>query len=80
MTLEELLKRPEICYNDLKEIDTNQPELPEAVTQQVEISIKYEGYIKRQLQQVEQAWKEKAFTWFWLQSGTESEKRSYSKA
>jgi len=54
MTLEELLKRPEICYNNLKEIDTKQPELPEAVTQQVEISIKYEGYIKRQLQQVEQ--------------------------
>ena len=54
MTLEELLTRPEICYNDLKEIDTKQPELPEAVTQQVEISIKYEGYIKRQLQQVEQ--------------------------
>lgn len=54
MTLEELLKRPEICYNDLKEIDTKQQELPEAVTQQVEISIKYEGYIKRQLQQVEQ--------------------------
>ena len=54
MTLEELLKRPEICYNDLKEIDTKQPELPEAVTHQVEISIKYEGYIKRQLQQVEQ--------------------------
>lgn len=54
MTLEELLKRPEICYNDLKEIDTKQSELPEAVTQQVEISIKYEGYIKRQLQQVEQ--------------------------
>lgn len=54
MTLEELLKRPEICYNDLKEIDAKQPELPEAVTQQVEISIKYEGYIKRQLQQVEQ--------------------------
>lgn len=54
MTLEELLKRPEICYNDLKEIDTKRLELPEAVTQQVEISIKYEGYIKRQLQQVEQ--------------------------
>ena len=60
MTLEELLKRPEICYNDLKEIDTKQPELPEAVTQQVEISIKYEGYIKRQLQQVEQ-FKRKSF-------------------
>ena len=54
MTLEELLKRPEICYNDLKEIETKRPNLPEAVTQQVEISIKYEGYIKRQLQQVEQ--------------------------
>ena len=54
MTLEELLKRPEIGYNDLKEIDTKRPNLPEAVTQQVEISIKYEGYIKRQLQQVEQ--------------------------
>lgn len=54
MTLEELLKRPEICYNDLKEIDTKRPNLPETVTQQVEISIKYEGYIKRQLQQVEQ--------------------------
>ena len=54
MTLEELLKRPEICYNDLKEIDTKRSNLPEAVTQQVEISIKYEGYIKRQLQQVEQ--------------------------
>ena len=54
MTLEELLKRPEICYYDLKHIDTKHPELPEAVTQQVEISIKYEGYIKRQLQQVEQ--------------------------
>ena len=54
MTLEELLKRPEICYSDLKEIDTKRLELPEAVTQQVEISIKYEGYIKRQLQQVEQ--------------------------
>ena len=54
MTLEELLKRPEICYNDLKKIDTKRLELPEAVTQQVEISIKYEGYIKRQLQQVEQ--------------------------
>ena len=54
MTLEELLKRPEICYNDLNEIDIKRPELPEAVTQQVEISIKYDGYIKRQLQQVEQ--------------------------
>lgn len=54
MTLEELLKRPEISYNALKEIDKNMPKLPDAVTEQVEISIKYEGYIKRQMQQVEQ--------------------------
>lgn len=54
MTLEELLKRPEISYNDLKEIDKKMPKLPDAVTEQVEISVKYEGYIKRQMQQVEQ--------------------------
>ncbi len=54
MTLEELLKRPEITYNDLKEIDKKMPKLPDAVTEQVEISVKYEGYIKRQMQQVEQ--------------------------
>lgn len=54
MTLEELLKRPEISYNALKKIDKNMPKLPDAVTEQVEISIKYEGYIKRQMQQVEQ--------------------------
>lgn len=54
MTLEELLKRPEISYEDLKEIDKNRKKLPDAVTEQAEIHIKYEGYIKRQLQQVEQ--------------------------
>lgn len=50
----ELLKRPEITYENLAEIDLNRKELPDAVKEQVEIQIKYEGYIKRQMQQVEQ--------------------------
>jgi tRNA uridine 5-carboxymethylaminomethyl modification enzyme len=52
--LSELLKRPEISYEALAEIDEERPELKYAVREQVEISIKYEGYIKRQMQQVEQ--------------------------
>lgn len=54
ITLEELLKRPELSYNSLIKIDKNRPKLPDSVTEQVEISVKYEGYIKRQMQQVEQ--------------------------
>lgn len=53
----ELLRRPEISYAALAEIDKDRPEeLREAnaVTEQVEIAVKYEGYIRRQLQQVEQ--------------------------
>lgn len=50
----ELLRRPEISYEDLAEIDKGRPELSFAVREQVSISVKYEGYIKRQLQQVEQ--------------------------
>jgi len=50
----ELLRRPEISYEDLKEIDDEIPELPRSVREQVSISVKYEGYIKRQLLQVEQ--------------------------
>ena len=53
-TLAELLKRPELNYEILAELDENRPELPEDVTEQVEINLKYEGYILRQLQQVEQ--------------------------
>lgn len=49
----ELLKRPEISYQDLKKINGDFQELPEEVIEQVEIQIKYEGYIKRQLEQVE---------------------------
>lgn len=53
-TLAELIKRPELSYEQIKEIDTNREELPPKVIEQVNINIKYEGYIKRQLSQVEQ--------------------------
>ncbi|OPX41958.1 tRNA uridine 5-carboxymethylaminomethyl modification enzyme MnmG [Ruminiclostridium hungatei] len=49
----ELLRRPEISYESLAEV-MELPQLPRSVREQVEISIKYEGYIKRQMQQVEQ--------------------------
>ncbi len=50
----ELLRRPQISYADLAPFDTGRKPLPEAVVEQVEIGIKYEGYIKKQLAQVEQ--------------------------
>ena len=50
----ELLKRPEITYDSLARIDTGRPELPREVREQVEISIKYAGYIDRQMRQAEQ--------------------------
>ena len=50
----ELLKRPQLTYEDLKDFDPERPNLPREVFEQVEISIKYEGYIKRQLAQVEE--------------------------
>lgn len=53
-TLAELIRRPELTYDDLAPIDKNRPELPWDVKQQVEINLKYEGYIKRQMKQVEQ--------------------------
>ena len=48
----ELLKRPQVSYEDLAPFDTQRPELPYEVYEQVEISIKYEGYLKRQEAQV----------------------------
>ncbi len=48
----ELLRRPQITYEHLKEIDVNRPDLPYEVFEQVEISIKYEGYIKKQEAQI----------------------------
>ena len=53
-TLAELIKRPELDYEKLAEIDENRPKLDEGVCEQVNINIKYEGYIRRQLQQVAQ--------------------------
>lgn len=53
-SLAEILRRPEMKYEQLLPIDPERPELPEEVTEQVEIDIKYDGYIKRQLKQVEQ--------------------------
>lgn len=53
-SLAEILRRPEMKYTYLKEIDPERPDLPLEVTEQVEIDIKYDGYIRRQLKQVEQ--------------------------
>ena len=52
--LAELVCRPELSYEILSEIDPDRPSLPADVIEQVEIEIKYEGYIERQLRQVEQ--------------------------
>lgn len=54
ITLAELVKRPELDYDKLAELDEGRPELPDDVREQVNIEIKYEGYIKRQMQQVAQ--------------------------
>ena len=53
-TLAELIRRPELSYEKLADIDENRPELPYDVEEQVNINIKYDGYIKRQMRQVEQ--------------------------
>lgn len=53
-SLAELICRPELDYQILSEIDPERKVLPKDVTQQVEIEIKYEGYIQRQMRQVEQ--------------------------
>ena len=50
----DLIRRPQISYADTAAFDPERPELERAVKQQVEISLKYEGYIKRQLKQVEE--------------------------
>lgn len=53
-TLAELVKRPELSYKELAELDEDRPDLPEDVQVQVDINLKYAGYIKRQMQQVAQ--------------------------
>lgn len=53
VTLTELIRRPELDYEKLAPIDKERPELPEEVKEQVNIFIKYDGYISRQIKQVE---------------------------
>ena len=51
--LSELLRRPELNYNVIAEMDINRPDLPKAVVRTAEIQVKYAGYIKRELAEVE---------------------------
>ena len=50
----ELLKRPQVTYKSLGEIDDDRPDLPKEVFEQVEIAVKYQGYIARQEQQIKE--------------------------
>ncbi len=52
--MSDLIRRPQLFYNDLAEFDEERPNLPSDVAEQVELQIKYEGYIQKQLQQIEQ--------------------------
>ena len=54
VTLAELICRPELDYEKLSGLDPERPKLPECVTEQVEINLKYEGYIERQKKQVKE--------------------------
>ena len=58
--LADLLRRPQITYADMAPFDASRPELPAAVTEEVEIQIKYAGYLARQLKQVEEFKKEES--------------------
>ena len=53
-TMAELVRRPELNYECLAPVDLKRPDLPAGVTEQININMKYEGYIKRQLIQIEQ--------------------------
>jgi len=55
MCLAKILRMPEITYEDIKPVDWEARELPKEVYEQVELEIKYEGYIKRQIQEIEKA-------------------------
>ena len=58
--LADLLRRPQISYADIAPFDTDRPELPASVTEEVEIQIKYAGYLARQEKQVEEFKKEES--------------------
>ena len=53
-SLADLIRRPQLCYAELAPFDAQRPALPRAVAEEVEIKLKYEGYIRRQLRQVEE--------------------------
>ena len=53
-TLAELIRRPELDYDALAELDSDRPKLPGDVVEQVNIHIKYDGYIRRQMKQVKE--------------------------
>ena len=52
--LADLLRRPQVTYADIAPFDPQRPELPLSVTEEVEIQVKYAGYLQRQLKQVEE--------------------------
>ena len=52
--LVDLIKRPQLSYDALKDVDTTRPELDANIFEQIEVEVKYEGYIKKQLAQIEQ--------------------------
>ncbi len=54
LKMADAIRRPELSYEALAEVDKDRPTLPDAVREEVEIKIKYAGYIKRQLEQAEQ--------------------------
>ena len=58
--LADLLRRPQVSYADIAPFDAGRPELPLAVTEEVEIQVKYAGYLARQLKQVEEFKKEES--------------------
>ena len=58
--LADLLRRPQISYADIAPFDPDRPELPQSVTEEVEIQIKYAGYLARQEKQVEEFKKEES--------------------
>ena len=58
--LSDLLRRPQVSYDDLAPFDSGRPVLPEAVTNEVQIQIKYAGYLERQQRQVEEFRKEES--------------------
>ena len=58
--LADLIRRPQVTYSDVAPFDASRPELPKAVTEEVEIQIKYAGYLARQEKQVEEFKKEES--------------------